>query len=286
MITTRTRICSLFGDPVEHSVSPAMHNAAFKERKLDFIYLPFRIRETELGKAADMARTLNMKGFNVTIPHKVKIIPYLDELDPLAKNIGAVNTVVNSDGILRGYNTDASGFLQALLAKGVKPKGKEVVVLGAGGASRAISFILAKEGAHLVILNRLVEFEWAVALASHISHHFSNEVKAFEMNKVNLKTVLGKADILINATSVGMNPERGATPVAADLLKVELTVFDIVYNPLKTRLLKEAEAAGARTISGLDMLVWQGAMAFEMWSGVTAPFELMKEEARKVLEGL
>jgi len=227
-------------------------------------------------------RALNIRGLNVTLPHKVAIIPFLDKLDPLAKKIGAVNTIVNDDGVLTGYNTDATGFLQALLDNGVKPEGKRAVILGAGGASRAISYILAERGTHLVILNRRLELDWAEALAQRISR-VSKEVKALELNEKNLKTVLAGADILINATSVGMSPDVDGTPVPARLLKASLIVFDIVYNPIQTRLLKEAEAAGAQTIGGLDMLIWQGAIAFEKWTGQKAPLDLMKREAVKAL---
>ncbi|MFC2071895.1 shikimate dehydrogenase [Chloroflexota bacterium] len=283
VISGKTRICGLIGDPVEHSMSPVMHNAAFRELGIDFLYVPFRVKAEELGKAIEGMRALNIKGLNVTIPHKVNVIGFLDELDPLAEKIGAVNTIVNDDGALKGYNTDASGFLQALLKRGVEPAEKNVVLLGAGGAARAVSFILAERGARLVILNRPEELDWAKELAGGISQTFSQEVAALELNRDNLIGALGKADILVNATSVGMSPNTDETPVTADLLKPGLVVFDIVYNPIKTRLLREAETAGAKTISGLDMLIWQGALAFEKWTGQKAPVELMQKEAIKAL---
>ena len=286
VISGKTRLCGLIGDPVEHTMSPVMHNAAFREMGVDYLYVPFRVKEGELARAIEGMRALNIRGLNVTIPHKVTVIQFLDELDPLAEKIGAVNTIVNDDGILRGYNTDGAGFLQALLERRIEPEGKNVVILGAGGASMAISFFLADRGAHLVILNRLLELDWAKELASRISQIFTKEVEALELNRENLVGALGKADILVNATSVGMTPNIDETPVTSDLLKPELIVFDIVYNPIKTRLLREAEAAGAKTISGLDMLVWQGALAFEKWTGVKAPVELMREEAIKVLNKL
>ena len=282
MISGTTRVCGVIGDPIEHTMSPVMHNAAFKELGLDYLYVPLRVKREELGKAVESIRALNIRGLNVTLPHKVAIIPFLDELDPLAKKIGAVNTIVNDNGVLTGYNTDATGFLQALLDKGVKPEGKNIVILGAGGASRAISFILAERGTHLVILNRLLEFDWAKELAQRISQ-ISKKVRALELNEKNLEMMLEGADILINATSVGMSPDVDETPVPARLLKPGLIVFDIVYNPIQTRLLKEAEAAGAQTIGGLDMLVWQGAIAFEKWTGQEAPLDLMKREAIKAL---
>jgi len=284
MISAKTRICGLIGDPVEHSVSPVMHNAAFSSLGLDYVYLPFRVEKGQLAKAIDGVRALNIRGLNITIPHKVAVIPLLDGLETLAERIGAVNTIVNDNGHLKGYNTDAGGFVKALLERGIEPRGKKIVILGAGGASRAISFTLAERDADLVILNRQLEMDWAVELASSISRFLGKEVKALELNEQNLSAVLKDADILVNATSVGMSPNSDETPVPAKLLKAGLVVFDIVYNPIKTKLLTEAEEAGAETIDGLDMLVWQGALAFEMWTGVKAPVGIMKAEAIKVLK--
>lgn len=284
MISTKTIICGLIGNPVEHSVSPAMQNAAFDSLGLDYIYLPFRVTADNLARAVDGLKVLNMRGVNVTIPHKVAILPLLDELEPLAKKIGAVNTIVNDKGRLKGYNTDAAGFLKILLERGVEPKGKKVVVLGAGGASRAVSFTLAERGAEIVILNRRQEIDWAVELASSISQLSTKEVKALELNDENLSSVLEAADVLVNATSVGMSPDSNNSPLPAGLLKPELVVFDVVYNPLKTRLLAEAEVAGAETISGIDMLVWQGALAFELWTGAEAPADIMKAKAIEALK--
>lgn len=283
-ISGKTRVCGLIGDPVEHSMSPTMHNAAFAELGLDYVYAAFRVRGDDLRQAIEGMRALNLRGFNVTIPHKVAVMPLLDELDPLAEKIGAVNTVVNNGGKLKGYNTDATGFLQALREKGIEPAGKNVAILGAGGASRAISFILVDEGAHLTILNRAEELDWAVQLAQRLEQEFGRKVWALELSEQNLAKALEKADVLVNATPVGMSPKDEETPVSTDLLKPDLLVYDIVYNPVRTRLLREAEAANARTIAGLDMLVWQGAMAFELWTGQKPPFKLMRQEAARLLE--
>ena len=192
IISGKTRICGVIGDPIEHTVSPAMHNAAFRKLGLDYIYIPFRVRKEELGKAVAGMRALNIRGLNVTIPHKVAIMPMLDGLDPLAEKIGAVNTIVNNDGDLRGYNTDAAGFLQALLERGVEPGGKNVVVLGAGGASRAISYILAERDAHLTILNRQLELDWAEELARRISRDLEKEVRVLELGDDNLDNGTGQ----------------------------------------------------------------------------------------------
>lgn len=284
MISGRTKICGLIGDPVEHSMSPAMHNSAFKDSGLYYIYLPFKVKKEQLERAILGIKALNIKGINVTIPHKISVIPFLDELDPLAEKIGAVNTIINNNGVLKGYNTDAHGFLKAMSERGISPEGKRIVILGAGGASRAISFILADKGASLVILNRKLELDQAVELAASISRTFGEEIKALELNEPNLEQALGNSDILVNATSVGMSPNVDKTIVPSGLLKADLIVFDIVYNPLKTKLLAEAEAAGAGVISGLEMLVWQGALAFEMWTGLKASLETMRKAAIRVLK--
>jgi shikimate dehydrogenase len=242
------------------------------------------VKKEELAKAIQGMKALNIRGLNVTIPHKVAVIPFLDKLDPLAEKIGAVNTIVNENWVLTGYNTDATGFLEALRERENEPRRKNIVILGAGGAARAIAFVLAERDAHLVILNQQLELDWAEALAYHISQTFKKGVKSLELDEKNLATVLDKADIIVNATSVGMSPDIDKTPVPAKLLKPGLVVFDIVYNPIRTRLLREAEAAGAKTISGIDMLVWQGALAVEKWTGLKEPRELMREEAIKVLQ--
>jgi shikimate dehydrogenase len=283
-VSGETKVFALIGDPVEHTMSPAMHNAAFAELGLDCIYLPFHVNAHDLADAVSGLKALNVRGFNVTIPHKVSVVPMLDEVDPIAGKIGAVNTVVNDGGKLTGYNTDSSGFLRALLEQGIEPAGKDIVILGAGGASRAISYILSDNGARLTILNRRQELDWAVELAGRIHRDLGKEVRALELTEENLSEVLAGADILVNATSVGMTPYDNGSPVPAGLLKSGLTVFDIVYNPVRTRLLKEAAASGARTVSGVDMLAWQGALAFEKWTGCRAPVGLMRREVVKMLE--
>ena len=281
MISGATKVCGIIADPIGHSVSPAMHNAAFKKMGIDYVYIPFRVKGGELGQAIAGMRALNIRGLNVTIPHKVAVIPLLNEVDNLAQRIGAVNTIVNDDGVLKGYNTDAAGFLQVLLEREVESRGKKVVILGAGGASRAISLALVERGSNLIILNRTVEK--AKEQAERISRLCHREIQALKLDRENLAEALKNTDILVNTTSVGMSPNIGETPVTADLIKPPVIVCDIVYNPLKTRLLREAEAAGAQAISGIDMLAWQGALAFEKWTGLKAPVEVMKEAAIKAL---
>jgi shikimate dehydrogenase len=281
-ISGKTKICALIGDPIEHTMSPAMHNAAFQKLGLDYLYIAFKVSLGRLPQAVAGLKALNIAGFNVTIPHKVTVIPLLDSLDPLAQKIGAVNTVVNRDGELRGYNTDAEGFLRALLEHGINPQGKNIVLLGAGGAARAISYILVQKGAKLTILNRQEELDWAENIARFLHEELTVEVPVLELGHI--AEVMDGIDLLVNATSVGMSPAGNASPVPAGLLNKVPAVFDIVYNPLQTKLLKESVSAGARTISGIDMLAWQGALAFEKWTGKSAPIDLMRQEAVNMLE--
>ena len=284
LISGQTIVCGIIGDPIEHTMSPAMHNAAFKSLGMDYVYIPFKVKSMELRKAIEGIRGLNLRGVNVTIPHKVAVIQLLDHLDPLAERIGAVNTIVNDEGILTGYNTDATGFLQTLHDRNVEPAEKKVLLLGAGGAARAIGHILTREKAKLTILNRKQELSWAEDLAARLSRNYKTDVKALELTAENLKKAITNTDLLVNATSHGMSPEIDATPVPAEMLTDNLTVFDIIYNPLATRLLREAKAAGAKTIDGLEMLVRQGAASFEIWTAAKPPVDVMREAALSLLQ--
>ena len=284
LISGQTIICGIIGDPIEHTMSPAMHNAAFKALGLDYVYIPFKVKSLELKKAAEGIRGLNFRGMNVTIPHKVAVMQFLDRIDPLAEKIGAVNTIVNDGGILTGYNTDATGFLQTLHDRNVEPAEKKVLLLGAGGAARAISHILTREKAQLTILNRKQELSWAEDLAARLSRNYKADIKAGELTNENLKKAINAADLLVNATSLGMSPDVDETPVPADLLHANLTVFDIIYNPLPTRLLREAAATGAKTIDGLEMLVRQGAASFEIWTKIKPPVDVMRQAVLSLLQ--
>jgi shikimate dehydrogenase len=280
-ISGKTRVCGVIGDPVEHSVSPSIHNAAYQKLGIDYVYLPFRVVRKNLVNAINGMRALNIRGLNVTIPHKSAVMPLLDKIDELALKIGAVNTIVNDDGMLTGYNTDADGFLNSLLRRGVNVKGQRAVILGAGGAAKAVAFALLEKGTKVYIHNR--SLERATELSRQLETNFKVKVGTFPLEKESLKKSLESADLLINTTSVGMSPEANVTPIPSELLRAGLVVFDVVYNPLKTRLLREGEAAGATTISGIDMLVMQGASAFEKFTAQKAPVDLMKEQAIKSL---
>jgi len=283
MINATTRLCGVIGDPVSHTLSPAMHNAAMASLGLDYAYLAFQVKSVELFAAIQGMKALGLRGLNVTIPHKVAVVQFLDELDPMAADIGAVNTIVNDEGRLKGYNTDAGGFLQSLRAAGFNPQSKRIVLLGAGGAARAIGFSLAQSGSYITVFNREIELEQAVLLAQNLSRVAKSKVSAFALDATNLKDTLQGADLLVNATSIGMNPNAGETPVPPDLLKQDLTVFDVVYSPLGTRLLLDARKQGCNAISGLEMLVRQGALSFELWTGQTAPLDVMRKAALAAL---
>ena len=282
-ISGKTRVCGVIGDPVEHTISPSMHNAAFSALGLDFVYLPFRVAKRTSPGAVQGMRALNIRGLNVTIPYKVKAMTLLDEIEPSAHSIGAINVIVNDGGTLKGCNTDAEGFLRTLKEQGVAVRGKTAVILGAGGAARAVSWALAEAGAALIILNRTPGK--AMELAGDIARAAGHPAEALQLNANNLAIALERGHIIINTTSVGMSPETGETLLKSDMIKPRHIVVDIVYNPVKTRLLKEAEKAGAGTINGLDMLVWQGALAFEKWTGREAPVEIMRSEALRALKG-
>lgn len=272
-----TNIVGLIGHPVEHSFSPPMHNAAFKKLGMDYVYAAFDVDPNNLKDAIDGAQALNIKGFNVTIPHKIEVMKYLAEIDEIASLIGAVNTIDFKN--LKGYNTDGIGAIKAI-GEVTKVKNKNVVIAGAGGASRAISFYLAKYGADsLTILNRNVEK--AQRLASDVLS--SGLIDSVELNSIDSMD-LTDTDILINTTPVGMHPNVNDTPIAlASDMHEDLVVFDAVYNPNETGLLKEAIKIGAKPVYGIKMLLYQGAESFEIWTGKKAPIDAMEEALIKTL---
>ncbi len=276
-ISGKTHVCGVIGDPIEHSLSPIIHNAAFSSLKLDFAYLAFKVKPAQVGNAIAGMRALNIVGLNVTMPHKEAVIKYLDQIDETAKFLNAVNTIHNKDGKLFGYNTDGIGALKALRENGANPKGKRVLLLGSGGAARAIAYSLTKEVDELVVLNRTVSE--AKELASLLKKTLGKKVVADELLACTIKEQLADSDILINATSVGMKPNANQSLVESEWFKPDLTVMDIVYNPIETKLDKDAKSAGAKVVSGLEMLIYQGAASFEIWTKKPAPVKVMREAA-------
>ncbi len=269
------KLFGVLGDPVSHSLSPVMHNAAFNALGMDCVYHAFRVSPESLHDAIHGARALGFGGLNLTIPLKEKALEIVAPTG-MAKQIGAINTVDFKEGIV-GYNTDGLGAKMALKDNGVEIKGKNVLLLGAGGAARAIAFQLAADGANVTIANRTPGR--AIALANEVS----KIGKACAGDFLDLKNLIQNGDILINSTSIGMFPKVSESIVTSDILHKNLVVFDIVYNPQNTKLLKEAAKAGAKTIDGVMMLVYQGAEAFKIWTGKNPPVEVMEKAVREKL---
>jgi shikimate dehydrogenase len=276
-ITGKTRVCGVMGDPIAHTLSPTLQNAAFNHLKLDFVFVAFRVKATELENAIRGIRSLNIHGLNVTMPHKSAVINYLDEVDATAKFLGTANTILNRGGKLYGFNTDGVGALKALRENGIELSEKKVLLLGAGGAAKAIAFTLVEEVGALVVLNRVVEK--AEELAETLGRKFNKKVLGGALSQEALVKNLQDSDVLINATSIGMNPQAARSAVPAQLLTSDLTVMDIVYNSVETKLEKDAQEAGAQVISGVEMLIYQGAASFEIWTGRSAPLKVMRKAA-------
>jgi shikimate dehydrogenase len=251
MLNSQTKLYAVIGDPVGHSLSPHIHNAAFKKIGFNACYLAFNVKDVSAAIAG--MKSLNIGGFSVTIPHKVEVMKYLDEIDPLAEKIGAVNTIVNRDGRLTGYNTDTTGAIKAIEEK-TEIKNKNITILGAGGTARAIAFGITDKDGKLTILNRTVEK--AEKLSKQIGCDFG---PLTDYNRI-------KTDILINTTSVGMIPDIDASPIDTNLVK-NMVVFDAIYNPEKTKLLQAAEKNGCAIISGKEMFINQAAEQFRLFTG-------------------
>jgi len=274
-INAYTQFCGLIGNPVEHSLSPAIHNAAFQKLGLNFVYLAFRVEA--IGDAIKGLRSLgNFRGASVTIPHKVSAVPFLDSLEPTARHIGAINTIVAEGGILKGYNTDAIGALRALHEGGVALNGRQVVMLGSGGAARAIAFALGAETGidRLTILG--IDEQERTVLVRDLQSKVGMAVQESLLDESMLRKVLPDTHVLIHCTPMGMSPKVHQTSVPAALLHSGLTVMDIVYNPRDTQLLKDAKAAGCRVIPGLEMFLHQAAAQFELWTNQAAPADVMR----------
>lgn len=288
MIDGKTKVLGVIGDPIEHTFSPAMHNAGLKELNLNYTYLPFHVSEDNLQKAINGAKSLNFAGLNVTIPHKIAILNTLDEIDPIAKMIGAVNTVKfslneNNEKIATGYNTDGFGCVKAICEVS-SLKDKNVVITGAGGAARAIAFQIANSKINnLSILNR--NYNKAVYLSKDLNNKLSDidiNINSYEIGF--LKKEIENADILIDSTPLGMYPNVNDKAIAtADMLHEDLIVNDIVYTPKETSLLKEAKKAGCKTVEGYKMLLYQGVRSFEIWLNREAPVDIMEKSLLNIL---
>lgn len=284
ILTGETTVVGVFGDPVAHSLSPAMHNRAFAALDMNWVYVPFHVKGDALGRAVDGVRALGLAGVNVTVPHKVSVMPFLDEIDDEARMVGAVNTIVNRSGRLVGYNTDGRGFVRSLERQGGRAiEGAHVAVIGAGGAAQAIVCSLARaNAATIAIANRTVEK--AIRLANSVSKELGAEAVAISNEGPEIESALERADIVIQATTLGMHPREDVPPpFPVDALRPDALVCDIVYNPRETSLIRAARHRGCDVLTGEGMLVYQGAVAFELWTGEEAPDELMLATLREAL---
>jgi len=274
-ITGQTRLVGVMGWPIKHSLSPQMHNAAFAALGMDCCYVPLPVPPDRVGEAVGGLRAMGFVGCNVTVPHKQAVQDHLDEVSEDAQAVGAVNTLVRRDDTWMGYNSDVPGFLESLTEAGFVSRGKRALLLGAGGAARSVAYALTQAGAAVTIMNRTEAR--AEALACDIADLFPDAaLDTMPLSPVLLERKAEQADLLVNATTLGMWPEMERSPWPDDLaFPSRLTVFDLVYNPLRTRLIAQAEAAGARAISGLKMLVYQGAISFQWWFGIMPPVDVM-----------
>ena len=279
-----TQLIGLFATPIRHSLSPTMQNLAFKKLGLNYVYLAFEVGNEELEDVIKGMRALNVRGFNVSMPNKTKVLPFLDELDESAKFTGSVNTVVNERGRLIGHNTDGRGYTRNLKEHGIDIRGKKMTLIGSGGAATSIAIQSVLDGiSEISIFARHDEFyAKAVENARIINEdmrHFSVKANVYPLeNKEQLHEEIRSSDILANATGVGMKPLEGISVIEdTSMLRPELIVTDVVYSPLKSKLLQQAEAVGATAINGIGMMLWQGALGFKLWTGMEMPVDYVKE---------
>ncbi|MFH1710388.1 MAG: shikimate dehydrogenase [bacterium] len=280
-----TKLTGIIGYPVTHSVSPQMHNAAYAKLGLNYCYLPISAKPEDLERVLEGIRILGFVGINVTIPHKEAVIPFLDEVTKIARLTGAVNVILNQEGRLVGYNTDGPGFINSLKEdSGLDVAGKRAVVLGAGGGAKAVAIMLAQDGIKNLVISDLI-YEKAEDLCEYINSHFGMAPYACPAKGNELRKLVGNCDLLVNATPVGMHPNVNECPIEEDCkISKSAVVYDLVYNPLETKLLKLAKANGAKALSGIGMLIRQGTLAFSLFTEEEAPKELMKEAALKALK--
>jgi shikimate dehydrogenase len=279
-IDAHTRVCALLGHPVGHSLSPAIHNAAFQALGLPFVYVAHDVAPGDLGAALRGALACRYRGLSVTIPHKVAALSLVDEVDDAARVVGCINTVVCEAGRLLGTTSDGQGALNALGAAGAAPEGRRVVILGSGGAARALAVSLALSAPPLSLHLLGIELPELERLARDVAALGRCPVRAEPLEPGALVSLLRQTDLLLQCTPVGMAPRSDASLVPAEALHPKLTVLDAVYNPRRTRLLTEAARAGCRVVEGMEMFLGQAAVQFELWTGQRAPLEVM----RRVLE--
>jgi len=272
-VSGETMVFALIGDPIEHSMSPTIQNAAFRSTSLNAIYVPFQVESSRLRVAIEGLKSLGVRGFNVTTPHKTAMLRYIDEVETKAAEIRSINTVKCDQGTLTGFNTDGTGALSAMKEADVSPNGKTILLFGAGGAARAIAHSLGEHRCEVNFVNRTISR--ARRLASLMRVKFGIEANGVSLSSKSLRKHVEGADIILNASSMGMAGNENL-PIHKEWLRPEQCVFDIVYRPVNTLLLRKAVLAGAQAINGLDMLLGQGACSFTIWTGKKAPVSEMR----------
>jgi shikimate dehydrogenase len=274
-ITPSTKLCAVIGNPIGHSMSPAIHNAALDLLNLDYVYVAFAVEDLK-NTLAGMKALPGFRGLSVTIPHKIEVIPYVDEINDLDRSIGSINTVVNENGTLIGMGTDGPGALKALVDAGVELSGKCVAMVGAGGVARAIAFTLIQKAGVRKIALLDIDEQMLQGLANDLRSGTNAEIESFTSNSQSIAEVMKYADVVINCTPIGMHPHEGVSIIPVELFRDGQAVFDVVYNPIDTKLLLDAKAKGLVAVSGVDMFINQAAMQFEYFTGVGAPVEEMR----------
>lgn len=282
IITGHTRLTGLLGSPVSHSISPMMHNEAFSQLGLDYVYLAFDVKPEQLKSAVDGLCTLNVRGFNLTMPHKTMMCSLCDKLSPAAQISRSVNTVVNDNGVLTGHTTDGIGYMRSLKDAGFDITGRKMTLLGAGGAATAILVQAALDGAAEISVfnNRSASFTRMEQTISELKQYSSCRIHLYDYSDSRiLRREIAESAILTNGTSVGMSPHTDASIITdSSMLRHDLIVSDVIYNPEETKLLSMAKEAGCATFNGLYMLLYQGAEAFRLWTGQEMPVEIVKEK--------
>lgn len=282
-ITMKTQLCAVIGNPIAHTLSPAIHNAAFNEKNLDFVYLAFQVEDVKAALEG-MRALKNFRGMSVTIPHKIEAMKYLDEISEVDRSIGSINTIINQDGKLIGLGTDGLGALKALVDAGVALDGKSVLMLGSGGAARAIAFTLAQNSklGKLILLD--INEGYLKGLADDLRAGTATCIESQVLAEGSLAQAMAQADVIINCTPIGMHPREGVSLVPVELFRTGQVVFDVVYTPLVTKLIADAKSRGLVTVSGVEMFINQAVLQFEAFTGVEAPVEVMRQVVMEKLK--
>jgi len=282
-ITAKTKVCGILGHPVGHSLSPEIHNAAFQALGLPYVYVAHDVQPGRVVRALEGIRALGYRGLSITIPHKVEALAGVDEVDATAQVIGCINTVVNENGRLLGYNSDGLGAVNALREAGADPRGSHTVVLGSGGAARAVAVTIARETPPHTLTILGIDVAELDRLATDVRRQGTSTVHHEPLTDTALELALARADLVLHCSPIGMHPQEDRSLVPPALLRPTMAVFDVVYNPRRTRLIQDAEQAGCKTILGLEMFLGQAFVQFQLWTGQAAPRDVMRQVVEEKL---